>query len=219
MLWRGQFRSGPFAQRGRRVILRRVIFPKPVFQFAIRGATALACIAIVSSALGQSRPLRRPGPRSQVAASDLQFEALPLERSPQNHLLVRAFINGKPAVLGVDSGAPISAIATNRLAYFGMTPVRVNGSIPSRLKINGSFNSVVSAHTLRLGSLNLLDEPMVAISLGGQSRSGAMMRDQEIDGILGADVLFPTSAVLDCQAQTLFLKMNAKIAGGPPGLD
>ncbi|MDP9187573.1 MAG: hypothetical protein M3O72_09500, partial [Verrucomicrobiota bacterium] len=38
-------------------------------------------------------------------ASSPRFEALPLTRSRQNHLLVRAFINGKPALLGVDSGA------------------------------------------------------------------------------------------------------------------
>ena len=43
-----------------------------------------------------------------------QFEALPLVRSRQNHLLLRAFINGKPAWLTVDSGAPVSAIALNR---------------------------------------------------------------------------------------------------------
>ena len=47
-----------------------------------------------------------------------QFEALPLVRSRQNHLLLRAFINGRPAWLTVDSGAPVSAIALNRREHF-----------------------------------------------------------------------------------------------------
>ena len=45
------------------------------------------------------------------AQASPQFEALPLIRSKQNHLLVRASINGKEAWLGVDSGAPVSAIS------------------------------------------------------------------------------------------------------------
>ncbi|HEV2095107.1 MAG TPA: retropepsin-like aspartic protease, partial [Chthoniobacterales bacterium] len=39
------------------------------------------------------------------------------------------------------------------------------------------------------------------------------------DGILGADILFPTEAVLDCQTQMLILKMDPKLAGRAPGLD
>jgi len=49
-------------------------------------------------------------PRGAFARTAPQFEALPLVRSRQNHLLLRAFINGRPAWLTVDSGAPVSAM-------------------------------------------------------------------------------------------------------------
>ena len=39
-----------------------------------------------------------------ATAGALQYEALPLIRSNQNHLLVHAELNGKPALLGVDTG-------------------------------------------------------------------------------------------------------------------
>ena len=152
-------------------------------------------------------------------AGNLEFEALPLERSPQNHLLVRARINGRPAVLGVDTGAPVSAIATQRRAYFGVTANAGTSKIPTRLSINGQFNSVVIAHTLTLGALNLVDEPMVAVDLGGGRRNGRLMSEPEIDGILGADVLFPTKAVVDCARQLLILKMDPSITGNVPGID
>jgi len=58
-------------------------------------------------------------PHGAFARTTSQFEALPLVRSRQNHLLLRAFINGKPAWLTVDSGAPVSAIALNRRNIFG----------------------------------------------------------------------------------------------------
>jgi predicted aspartyl protease len=156
-------------------------------------------------------------PPSLLAASAgaLQYEALPLTRSPQNHLLVRAYINGKPALLGVDTGAPVSAIAINRREYFGLSPVTAKSAIPARLSINGALNSVAIARNLRLGALNLVDEPMVLVDLGGLRRS----KRDEIDGILGADILFPTKAMLDCQRQILVLKINPSVPGTIPGFN
>jgi predicted aspartyl protease len=155
-------------------------------------------------------------PSHAATAGALQYEALPLIRSTQNHLLVRAEINGKPALLGVDTGAPVSAIALSRRAYFGMAPITGKSALPTRLSINGAFNSVAIARNLRLGALNLVDEPMVLVDLGGMRKSG---KRDEIDGILGADILFPTKAMLDCQRQILILKINPSVPGTVPGFD
>jgi predicted aspartyl protease len=168
--------------------------------------------AVAATAIGLCCVATLPG----ASAGALQYEALPLIRSNQNHLLVRAQINGKPALLGVDTGAPVSAIALNRREHFGLAPVTGKSDIPARLSINGAFNSVTIAHSLRLGALNLVDEPMVLVDLGGLRRSS---KRNEIDGILGADILFPTKALLDCQKQILVLKINPSIPGTIPGFD
>ena len=133
--------------------------------------------------------------------------------------MVRASINGRPALLGVDTGAPISAIAVNRVRFFGMTPASAVADYPTRLQVNGGSNSVAVAHSLQLGALNLIDEPMVAIDLGSKSRAAEMMDEQALDGIIGADILFPTNAVLDCRAQMLILKIDPSVRGSAPGLD
>ncbi len=153
---------------------------------------------------------------SAASAGALQYEVLPLIRSSQNHLLVRAQVNGKPALLGVDTGAPVSAIALNRREHFGLAPINGKSDIPARLSINGAFNSVAIARSLRLGALNLVDEPMVLVDLGGLRKSS---KRDEIDGILGADILFPTKALLDCQKQVLILKINPSVPGTIPGFD
>jgi predicted aspartyl protease len=173
---------------------------------------ALTAVALCASPASDAGRLERP-------RSNLQYEALPLERSRQNHLLVRAFINGKPALLGVDSGAPVSAIATQRRQHFGLEPLPGTSKLPLRLNINGAFNKVAIAHTLRLGALTLLDEPMVAIDLSNSSKAARAHNEQEIDGILGADILLPTMAVLDCQAQLLVLKIDPQLPGPIPGFD
>lgn len=177
----------------------------------------LATPALAAPRKASPPPVRQPS--GQRAAVQPQFQALPLERSRQNHLLVRAVINGKPALLGVDTGAPVSAISLHRVKYFGLTPAPANAEIPTRLRINGRYNGVAIARSLQLGLLNLIDEPMVAVDLASSSRAAKMMNEQPIDGILGADILFPTEAVLDCRAQVLILKIDPQAQGGAPGLN
>lgn len=154
----------------------------------------------------------RPGQRIQTSVA--RFEALPLVRSKQNHLLVRAYINGKPAWLCVDSGAPISAIAKNRSKHF-----RLNRIAGESVRINGAFDGIAIARSLRLGALNLVDEAVVLVDLGGSSRAASLVNEPAIDGILGADVLLPTQAVLDCQRETLTLKLDPELPGRAPGVD
>jgi len=156
----------------------------------------------------------RPGTRRTA-----EFEAMPLLRSRQNHLLVRASINGKLAWLGVDSGAPVTAIAANRREYFRLTALPSASKLPNRLQINGAYNNVSVVKNLRLGSLNLVDEPVVIVNLGGAGRAARMVEEQQIDGILGADILFPTKAVLDCKRQLLVLKIDPDLPGRAPGID
>ena len=202
---------------------RRVLTLKGTFSARILG-TALLVIAFATPALAAERRVPFTARKASVwtdlaPGRNLQFQALPLERSRQNHLLVRAQINGKPALLGVDSGAPVSAIALHRVAHFGLKPAKPNGEVPTRLRINGTYNKVVIAKGLQLGALNLVDEPMVAVDLGGSRRAAKLMNEQAIDGILGADVLFPTHAVLDCRRQVLILKIDPNVQGGVPGMN
>src|SRR5206468_862233 len=96
-------------------------------------------------------------PQRADARATTQFEALPLVRSRQNHLLVRAFINGKAAWLTVDTGY--------------------------------------------------------------SARAARFAHEQEIDGIIGADILFPTQAVLDCERQLLILKTDPGVLGSFPGFN
>ncbi|MGI9114768.1 MAG: hypothetical protein DLM52_08085 [Chthoniobacterales bacterium] len=182
----------------------------------------LALFALIAVALLSTQSLvfaRRTASARRDTESSAQFEALPLDRSPQNHLIVRAFINGKPALLGVDTGAPVSAIAANRRQYYGLTSVAGASKLPPRLMINGAFNAVGVVKSLRIGALTLVDEPMVAINLGPDSRAARLRGEQEIDGILGADILFPTRAVLDCQRQLLILNLEPESEKAAPGVD
>jgi predicted aspartyl protease len=179
----------------------------------VRKSLAIACAA-VALALELTA-----APQGAYARATTQFEALPLVRSRQNHLLVRAFINGKAAWLTVDSGAPVSAIALNRREYFRLKPATAESNLPARVQINGGFNNVTIARELRIGALALVDQPVVTVDLGYSARAARFAHEQEIDGIIGADILFPTQAVLDCERQLLILKTDPSVLGSFPGFN
>jgi predicted aspartyl protease len=207
--WRMQAPSRKIAAREKKYAILRRVIPLPPPRYSKWAATLAGLL--LTSPLSIARP--------QPAVDSFRFEAIPLERSQQNHLLVRAFINDKPALLGVDTGAPVSAIAISRRKQFGLTSIPGTSKLPTRLQINGAFNSVAIAHNLRLGALTLIDEPMVVVDLSGSSRAARVLNEHAIDGILGADILFPTSAIVDCQAQMLILKMDPRFSGRFPGFD
>lgn len=179
----------------------------------VRKILSILCIG---SALVADLPAARQPNSTRPAA---HFEALPLVRSRQNHLLVRAVINGRPAWLGVDTGAPVSAIALHRRDYFRLGPIAAKSNLPERVQINGAFNHVAIARELRLGALTLVDEPVVIVDLGNSVRAAQLLDEQRIDGLIGADILFPTKAVLDCQRQLLILKIDPDVPGHAPGFD
>jgi len=158
-------------------------------------------------------------PHIAYARAYAPFVALPLVRSQQNHLMVRAFINGKEAWLTIDSGAPVSAIAVNRRNHFRLKPITAKSNLPTRIQINGAYNNVAVARELRLGGLTLIDEPMVTVDLGNSARASRLAHEEQIDGIIGADILFPTQAVLDCQRQLLILKTDPDVLGDVPAFD
>lgn len=179
-----------------------------------RNASALLFAFAASLLLtAGTRPVARP----QVP----QYQALRLELSSQNHLLVRGEINGKPARLLVDTGAPLSAVAIDRASYFRMDPISAKSRIPSRLNINGAFNAMSMAHSLRLGALNLVDEAMVLIDFSylRQSFDGDDEPERESDGILGTDILSPLDAVLDYDRMLLFVKVDPHMQGPIPGFN
>jgi predicted aspartyl protease len=133
---------------------------------------------------------------------------------------VQAEINGKPARLLVDTGSPLSVVALDRAAHFKMDPVSVKSRMPSRLNVNGAFNSISIARSLRLGALTVVDEAMVLIDLARlRNPSGGNENERESDGILGTDILSPLKAVLDYDRMLLVLKIDPHVSGPVPGFN
>ena len=147
------------------------------------------------------------GEQRTLARLPAEFEALPLLRSQQNHLLVNAAINGKRAVMMVDTGSPSTVVRPERCRYYNLSESASAGAdLPNQIQVNGSLNQLLVAHELAIGGSALTDVPIAAAQLAGVRRSPESERYERIDGILGLDVLLTTRAVLDFEQQTLVLR-------------
>src|SRR5438876_4948029 len=126
----------------------------------------LFCWAAASPAQGQSASSRSAAERTIWQRNNPQFEALPLALSPQNHLIVRAFINGKLALLGVDTGAPVSAIAVSRHRHYGLDSISSASKLPPKLMINGALDTVgIANHSGSVRSTLLTNQWSKSISV------------------------------------------------------
>jgi len=173
----------------------------------------MAGLALVADVIAANPP-SQPTPRSTP-----QFESLLLTRSRYNRLLLSAYVNGKPASLIVDTGCPTTFISEKRRAYYALKRIPLTWDFPSQVPVNGTLNRLALARSLRLGMLNIVDVPVVVANLAGPETTSHRLRENEADGILGADILFATKAILDCQQQTLILNMFPHMNGRAPGLD
>jgi len=171
----------------------------------------------LAAALAFAEAIQAASPKPRDISD--RFEALPLTRSWQNQLLVHVRINGKPAVLMVDSGAPATLVSTKRRADFHLEEIGGNSGLPSSVIVNGVANKLAIVHSLRLGALNIIDIPVVMTNISSPPRVAKMVREQEIDGILGVDILFATKAIMDCQDQVLILNRYPEISGNEKALD
>src|SRR4029077_5039269 len=94
--------------------------PRSIFLYVL---ATLCCWAAASPAQGQPASRRSAAERTIWLRKNPPFAPIPRELSPQNHLVVRAFINGKLALLGVDTGAPVSAIDVSRQRHYGLDSI------------------------------------------------------------------------------------------------
>src|SRR5262249_44643737 len=137
-------RQNRLSRKLKRAILRRVKFP----EWSPVAKTSQLILAAVIVLAGNAPAA---SPRSMNLSE--RFEVLPLTRSWQNHLMVHAQINGKPAVLMVDSGAPATLISLKRRADFRLDRVGTNSDLPSSVVVNGVPDKLAIVHNLRLGAL------------------------------------------------------------------
>ena len=121
---------------------------------------------------------------------------MPFHSAPNGIILLDATVNGKPAVLLLDTGANFTLISPQASGYptaklHALTPNKTTGS---------SGDYVRSRVDLGLGERRLMDREILVMDL---SDAGKRL-ETRIDGLLGQDVLRQFSAIrIDYKASVI----------------
>jgi hypothetical protein len=134
------------------------------------------------------------------------FLSIKLKKTKSQHLVAQLKINNKEGLFLIDTGASNSCISINKEDYFSIVrqddELEMSGAGSEKLKAKPSMKSTINYKETFLLNLKffLLDMNAINSSL---SEQGSIT----IDGIIGADFLKRTNAIIDCKSKNLFLKL------------
>jgi predicted aspartyl protease len=166
------------------------IVSKGVRHFSIVLALVIPSSIVASATVG--RPTHLSG-----------YKAVGVHYSPLNKMIMSARINGQRANFLVDTGSNQIILNAAAAATFGIRPSQGSLGYIRFTEINGQEMPVGFAQNLTAGSMNF---GSLLVALRHSNHFGA--RDSHVDGVLGLDLLTRHKAVINCQTELIFFKVD-----------
>lgn len=167
------------------------------------GALVLSTLGLcLPCALTQPHPGQRPFPASTPTASHRRI-VLPLERSPRfGALLVPVQVNGKPAVLIVDTGSNTTILSPE---ICGLNAARLPRAEPPPKGTGFVGEGRWGQATLTIGTAIWKDRRVLIVDTTDLTEA----TQRKIDGILGQDILDDFKYVeINLEAKRITLRSN-----------
>jgi len=133
------------------------------------------------------------------------YKRIKLRYTETDHFEVKASINGVEGRFILDTGASSSCVDFSRVKYFKLfaraSEVKAAGAGATNMLTKVSENN-----ELRLGQWIELDADIVVFDLSHVNEALINHKATEVDGIIGADILKQSKAVIDYKQKALYLK-------------
>lgn len=122
------------------------------------------------------------------------------------NLLARVIINGKPALMMVDTSEPKTVLDTDHLQKFvNQTELKRNARRNMVSPTSSVYTYIATIDKLEIGSVIITNYKAAAVDLSQINRSFRGMGNPQIDGLLGCDVLRHCKAVIRFEDRVLEL--------------
>ncbi|PQB05204.1 hypothetical protein BST85_10155 [Aureitalea marina] len=136
------------------------------------------------------------------------FKRIGLKKLLSGHYALVLKLNGKPASFILDTGASASCIGFERIDRFGLIATNTD------MKATGAGASMLEthlAHDVRLELTNTLatTNDMVLFDLSHVNGALKEVGENEVDGILGGEILKHFRSVIDYGRNALYVKKSS----------
>ena len=128
-----------------------------------------------------------------------------LQTLPTNHYVVGATLNGVEGRFILDTGASTTCISTELTAYFRLN-AKPSEEKASSASANELETEVAHHNELMIGSWSSKRRSVVLFDMKAVNHALQKLDIETVDGIIGADVLQSTKAVIDYHNDWLYLK-------------
>ncbi|HAG16287.1 MAG TPA: hypothetical protein DCG69_07160 [Bacteroidales bacterium] len=140
----------------------------------------------------------------------IPFEFISIE-SEGVHLFFEALLNQKACKMLIDTGASRSVFDSNRIGLFVDNPeISENDQLSTGLGTNSMKSHMVILENVKIGNLRLKNYTAVIIDMTHINQSFETMGLQQIDGVLGGDILLKYKAEIDYRKKELRLRFSKK---------
>lgn len=128
------------------------------------------------------------------------------------HLQAKAKINGKSALVIIDTGASRTVFDKTEIAkYLRTEEIAEHDRVSTGLGTSNMQSHVVTLGSFSLGKLKLANFPAVVLDLQHVNQTYEAIGFAPIAGVLGSDVLVANKAVIDFQKKTLSMRVPKKL--------
>lgn len=128
-----------------------------------------------------------------------------LQTLPTNHYVVVATLNGVEGRFILDTGASTTCVSTKLTAHFHLN-AKPSEEKASSASANELDTEVAYHNNLKVGSWYSQRRSVVLFDMQAVNHALQKLDIESVDGIIGADVLQSTKAVIDYQNDWLYLK-------------
>jgi hypothetical protein len=124
------------------------------------------------------------------------------------HLIIKAKVNRKAAVLVVDTGASQTVLDKNRIHRFVKEKsFKKHDALSSGLGTKTMESHIVTIDQMEFGNLKISKRIFILLDLSHVNESYSEIGLKKIDGVLGGDILGLFNAVIDYGNSRLILNM------------
>ena len=128
-----------------------------------------------------------------------------LQTLPTNHYVLVATLNGVEGRFILDTGASTTCVSTELTAHFHLN-AKPSKEKASSASANELDTEVAHHNQLVIGSWSSKRRSVVLFDMQAVNHALQKLDIKSVDGIIGADILQSTKAVIDYQNDWLYLK-------------